>query len=132
ISSTITDDLDDIVEDVDKISNSITDLFDDLDESTDELFDKINKDEGWDKNDGYVYYYDEDGIKYRGVNEIKGKDYYFNSVVGAMETGWQIVDGKECYFSPKKGYQLYSQWKKDVDKIYCLIDKGENRKTQWA
>ncbi|MGN2337025.1 N-acetylmuramoyl-L-alanine amidase family protein [Clostridium cagae] len=132
ISSTITDALDDIAHSVDKISNSITDLFDDLDDSTDDFFDKINKDEGWDKHDGYVYYYDEDGIKYRGVHEIKGKNYYFNRVDGAMETGWQIVDGKRCYFSPKKGYQLYSQWIKDGDKIYCLDEKGEVRKSQWA
>ncbi|EES48922.1 CBS domain-containing protein [Clostridium botulinum] len=132
ISSTITGALDDVADSVDKISNSITDLFDDLDESTDDFFDKINKDEGWDKHDGYVYYYDEDGIKYRGVHEIKGKNYYFNRVDGAMETGWQIVDGKRCYFSPKKGYQLYSQWIKDGDKIYCLDEKGEVRKSQWA
>ncbi|MDR5588442.1 N-acetylmuramoyl-L-alanine amidase family protein [Clostridium aquiflavi] len=132
ISSTITGALDDVADSVDKISNSITDLFDDLDDSTDDFFDKINKDEGWDKHDGYVYYYDEDGIKYRGVHEIKGKNYYFNRIDGAMETGWQIVDGKRCYFSPKKGYQLYSQWIKDGDKIYCLDEKGEVRKSQWA
>ncbi|WP_252232474.1 N-acetylmuramoyl-L-alanine amidase family protein [Clostridium sp. ZBS15] len=132
ISSTITGALDDVADSVDKVSNSITDLFDDLDDSTDDFFDKINKDEGWDKHDGYIYYYDEDGIKYRGVHEIKGKNYYFNRIDGAMETGWQIVDGKRCYFLPKKGYQLYSQWIKDGDKIYCLDEKGEVRKSQWA
>ncbi|AOR24569.1 collagenolytic protease [Clostridium taeniosporum] len=132
ISSTITEALDDVADSVDRVSNSITDLFDDLDDSTEDFFDKIDKEEGWDKHDGYVYYYDEDGIKYRGVHEIKGKNYYFNRIDGAMETGWQIVDGKRCYFSPKKGYQLYSQWIKDGDKIYCLDEKGEVRKSQWA
>ena len=80
------------------------------------------------KKDGYVYYYDKDGVSVKGVQKIDGKTYYFNRIDGAMETGWQIVDGKRCYFDKKKGYELFNQWIQDGDDYYFVGEDGAAKK----
>ena len=121
-------DFSDAVED---LSDSLNDKSDDLDDAWDKVFDRFDNDEGWGKRDGYIYYYDEDGVSLKGVQKINGKTYYFNRIDGAMETGWQIVDGKRCYFDKKKGYQLSMQWVKDGDDWYFLGEDGAVKKSEW-
>lgn len=121
-------DLSDAIED---LSDSLNDKSDDLDDAWDKVFDRFDNDEGWGKRDGYIYYYDEDGVSLKGVQNINGKTYYFNRIDGAMETGWQIVDGKRCYFDKKKGYQLSMQWVQDGDDWYFLGEDGAVKKSDW-
>lgn len=121
-------DLSDALED---LSDSLNDKSDDLDDAWDKVFDRFDNDEGWGKRDGYIYYYDEDGVSLKGVQKIDGKTYYFNRIDGAMETGWQIVDGKRCYFDKKKGYQLSMQWIKDGEDWYFLGEDGAVKKSEW-
>ena len=57
-----------------------------------------------------------------------------NRIDGAMETGWQIVDGKKCYFDTKKGYEVFNQWVDDNGEkdIYLYKQKQKqngNKKT---
>lgn len=51
---------------------------------------------GWQKVDGYWYYYNTNGKKQYGWAVINGKDYYFNQD-GIMYTGWQYVPYKNVY-----------------------------------
>ncbi|MGN0144880.1 MAG: N-acetylmuramoyl-L-alanine amidase family protein [Clostridium sp.] len=132
VVSDITDTIDDLADAVDDLSDSIKDKADDIDDAWDKVFDRFDNDEGWGKRDGYIYYYDEDGISLKGVQKIDGKTYYFNRIDGAMETGWQIVDGHRCYFDEKKGYQLFLQWVKDGDDWYFLSNEGPVKKSEWV
>ena len=127
----ITDITGDLADAMDKLSDSIKDKSDDIDDAWDKVFDRFDNDEGWGKRDGYIYYYDEDGISLKGVQKIDGKTYYFNRIDGAMETGWQIVDGKRCYFDEKTGRQLFLQWVQDGDYWYFLSDEGPVKKSEW-
>ncbi|MDO5518776.1 MAG: N-acetylmuramoyl-L-alanine amidase family protein, partial [Clostridium sp.] len=106
IVSGVTDAVGDLADSLDDLADSLKDKSDDIDDAWDKVFDRFDNDEGWGKRDGYIYYYDEDGISLKGVQKINGKTYYFNRIDGAMETGWQIVDGKRCYFDKDKGYQV--------------------------
>ena len=132
VVSDVTDTIDDLSDAIDDLSDSIKDKADDIDDAWDKVFDRFDNDEGWGKKDGYIYYYDEDGISLKGVQKIDGKTYYFNRIDGAMETGWQIVDGKRCYFDENKGYQLFLQWVKDGDDWYFLSNEGPVKKSEWV
>lgn len=127
----ITDALDDIADATDDLADSIKHKNNDLDDAWDKVFDRFDNDEGWGKRDGYIYYYDEDGVSLKGVQKIDGKTYYFNRIDGAMETGWQIVDGKRAYFDKDKGYQLTKQWVKDGDDWYFVDENGIAKKSAW-
>lgn len=127
----ITGAIEDFSDAVEDLSDSLNDKSDDLDDAWDKVFDRFDNDEGWGKRNGYIYYYDEDGISLKGVQKIKNKTYYFNRIDGAMETGWQIVDGKRCYFDKKKGYQLFTQWIQDGDDWYFLSEDGAVKKSEW-
>lgn len=128
----ITDTIDDLSDSLDDLTDSINDKSDDVDEAWDKVFDRFDNDEGWGKRDGYIYYYDEDGVSLKGVQKINGKTYYFNRVDGARESGWQVVDGKRCYFNKKKGYQLFNQWIQDNDDWYFLGEDGPVKKMEWV
>lgn len=128
----VTDTIDNLADAIDDLADSIKDKADDIDDAWDKVFDRFDNEEGWGKRDGYTYYYDEDGIALRGVQNIDGKTYYFNRIDGAMETGWQIVDGKRCYFDKDKGYQLFLQWVQDGDDWYFLSDEGPVKKSEWV
>ena len=127
----VTDTVGDLADSLDDLSDSLKDKSDDIDNAWDKVFDRFDNDEGWGKRDGYIYYYDEDGVSLKGVQKIDGKTYYFNRIDGAMETGWQIVDGKRCYFDKKKGYQLFLQWVQDGEDWYFLNADGTARKSEW-
>lgn len=127
----VTDTVGDLADSLDDLSDSLKDKSDDIDDAWDKVFDRFDNDEGWGKRDGYIYYYDEDGVSLKGVQKIDGKTYYFNRIDGAMETGWQIVDGKRCYFDKKKGYQLFLQWVQDGEDWYFLNADGTARKSEW-
>lgn len=128
----ITDSVDDLSDALNDLTDSLNDKSDDVDDAWDKVFDRFDNDEGWGKKDGYIYYYDEDGVSLKGVQKIDGKTYYFNRIDGAMEKEWQIVDGKRCYFDKKKGYQLFNQWIQDNDDRYFLDEKGEVKKMKWV
>lgn len=138
IGGVVTDAIDDITGVIGDLADAIEDLKDDLKDKNDDVndawdkvFDRFDNDEGWGHRDGYTYYYDEDGISLKGVQNIAGKTYYFNRIDGAMETGWQVVDGKRCYFDKNKGYQLFNQWVQDSDSWYYLGPQGSVIKSEW-
>ena len=131
IVSGVTDAVGDLSDALDDLSDSLKDKSDDIDDAWDKVFDRFDNDEGWGKRDGYIYYYDKDGISLKGVQKINGKTYYFNRIDGAMETGWQIVDGKRCYFDKDKGYQVFLQWVQDGEDWYFLNSDGTTRKSEW-
>ena len=126
----ITDAVGDLSDSLNDLADSLNDKSDDVDDAWDKVFDRFDNEPGWGKRDGYIYYYDEDGISLKGPQTINGKTYYFNRIDGAMETGWQIVDGKKCYFDKKKGYELFSQWVQDGDDWYFLGADGAVEKSQ--
>ncbi|AGF59139.1 glucan-binding YG repeat protein [Clostridium saccharoperbutylacetonicum] len=130
--SGITNNLDKISDSIDDLSNAIKDKSDDVDNAWDKVFDRFDNSEGWGKRDGYVYYYDKDGVSLKGVQKINGKTYYFNRIDGAMETGWQIVDGNRAYFDKKKGYELFNQWIQDGDDYYFVGEDGAVKKMDWV
>lgn len=128
----ITDTVEDFSDAIDDLADSIKDKADDIDDAWDKVFDRFDNEEGWGHRDGYIYYYDEDRIALKGVQEINGKTYYFNRIDGAMETGWQVVDGKRCYFDKNKGCQVFLQWVQDGDDWYFLSDEGPVKKSEWV
>ena len=128
----ITDAVDDLSDSLDDLTDSLKDKSDDVDKAWDKVFGRFDNDEGWGKRDGYIYYYDEDGVSLKGVQKIKDKVYYFNRIDGAMETGWQVVDGKRCYFDKKKGYQLFNQWVQDNNDRYFVGQDGAVKKMEWV
>ena len=130
--SGVTDKLDDLSDSMDDLTDSLDDKNDDVNDAWDKVFDRFDNDEGWGKRDGYIYYYDSDGVSLKGVQKIKGKIYYFNRIDGAMETGWQIVDGKKCYFHKKKGYQLFNKWIQDGEDKYFVGEDGAVKKMKWV
>ena len=130
--TSITNSLDSLSDSLDDLTDSLNDKNDDVDDAWDKVFDRFDNSEGWGTRDGYRYYYDKDGISLKGVQKIKGKTYYFNRIDGAMETGWQIVDGKKCCFDKKKGYQLFNQWVKDNGEKYFLGVDGAVEKMEWV
>ena len=79
---------------------------------------------GWQKKDGYWYYYDANGAKVTGWQSIGGKWYYFNSS-GAMLTGWQKVNGKWYYFNLGDDGSMATGWKKLGGKWY-YFNLGDN------
>ncbi|MBE6063529.1 MAG: N-acetylmuramoyl-L-alanine amidase family protein [Clostridium butyricum] len=127
----VTDAIKDLGDSLDDLADSLHDKSEDIDDAWDKVFDRFDNDEGWGERDGYIYYYDEDGVSLKGVQKIEGKTYYFNKIDGAMETGWQIVDGKRCYFDKKEGYQVFLQWVQDGDDWYFLNADGTTRKSEW-
>jgi len=130
--SGVTDGLNNVSDSLNDLTDSLNDKSDDVDDAWDKVFDRFDNGEGWGKRDGYIYYYDKDGVSLKGVQKINGKTYYFNRIDGAMEKEWQIVDGKRCYFDKKKGYQLFNQWVQDNDDFYFLDEKGEAKKMKWV
>src|SRR5471030_137026 len=130
--SGVTDGLNNVSDSLNDLTDSLNDKSDDVDNAWDKVFDRFDNGEGWGKKDGYIYYYDKDGVSLKGVQKINGKTYYFNRIDGAMEKEWQIVDGKRCYFDKKRGYQLFNQWVQDNDDFYFLDEKGEAKKMKWV
>jgi glucan-binding YG repeat protein len=127
----ISNGLNDISDSLNDLTDAIKDKNDDIDNAWDKVADRFDNEPGWGKRDGYVYYYDKDGVSLKGVQKIDGKTYYFNRIDGAMETGWQIVDGSRCYFDKKKGYELFSKWIQDGDDYYFVGDDGVVKKMEW-
>lgn len=138
LGGAITDTIDGITGVIGDLADAIEDLKedlqnknDDINDAWDKVFDRFDNDEGWGTRDGYTYYYDEDGISLKGVQNIGGKIYYFNRIDGAMQTGWQIVDGKRCYFDKNKGYQVFNQWVQDGEDWYYAGKEGSVVKSDW-
>ncbi|MDR3595422.1 N-acetylmuramoyl-L-alanine amidase family protein [Clostridium sp.] len=128
----ITSALNDLSDSLNDLTDALNDKNDDVNNAWDKVFNRFDNEPGWGKKDGYVYYYDKDGVSEKGVQKIDGKTYYFNEVDGAMETGWQIVDGKRCYFDKKKGYELFNQWIQDGDDYYFIGIDGPVKKMEWV
>ena len=130
--SGVTDGLDDLSDSLNDLTDSLNNKNTDVNEAWDKVFDRFDNSEGWGKKDGYIYYYDKDGVSLKGVQKINGKTYYFNRIDGAMETGWQIVDGKKCCFDKKRGYELFTQWVQDNGDKYFVGEDGAVKKMQWV
>lgn len=76
----------------------------------------------WEKDKNGTYYTDEDGNKVRGLEEIDGETYYFDSK-GYMQTGWQKIRRKyTCYF--RKNGTMIKGRAKIGKKSYFFDDKG--------
>ncbi|ALB44167.1 N-acetylmuramoyl-L-alanine amidase family protein [Clostridium beijerinckii] len=128
----ISDGINDINDSLDNLTDALKDKNNDVDDDWDKVFDRYDNDKGWGKHDGYIYYYDKDGVSLKGAQKINGKTYYFNRIDGAMETGWQIVEGKKCYFDKKKGHELFNQWVQDGDDWYYVGEDGAVKKMEWV
>ena len=77
---------------------------------------------GWQKVDGYWYYFDANGQSVKGWKKLGDRWYYF-SEAGIMERGW-IKDGGRWYYlgwpnDPDSG-AMRRGWIKDSDKWYYL------------
>ena len=130
--SGVTDGLNNVSDSLNDLTDSLNNKNTDVNYAWDKVFNRFDNSQGWGKRDGYIYYYDSDGVSLKGVQKIDGKTYYFNRIDGAMETGWQIVDGKKCCFDKKRGYQLFNQWVKDNGDKYFLGTDGAVKKMQWV
>lgn len=76
----------------------------------------------WENDKNGTYYTDEDGSKVRGLEEIDGETYYFDSK-GYMQTGWQKIRRKyTCYF--RKNGTMVKGKAKIKGKIYYFDSKG--------
>jgi len=127
----VTDSLNNLSDSLNDLTDSLNDKNTDANNAWDKVINRFDNSEGWGKKDGYIYYYDKDGVSLKGVQKIKDKTYYFNRIDGAMETGWQIVDGKKCCFDKKKGYELFTQWVQDSGDKYFVGEDGAVKKMQW-
>lgn len=127
----VTNGLNNVSDSLDDLTDALKDKNDDVDNAWDKVSDRFDNEPGWGKKDGYIYYYDKDGVSLKGAQTIDGKTYYFNRIDGAMETGWQIVDGKRCYFDKKKGYEVFNKWIEDEGDYYFVGDDGAAKKMEW-
>lgn len=62
----------------------------------------------WQNAKGKYYYWNEEGVKAKGLQEIDGKYYYFDEK-GIQRTGWRQIKGSYYYFknsNGKKGYMV--------------------------
>lgn len=76
----------------------------------------------WESDKNGTYYTDENGSKARGLEEIDGETYYFDSK-GYMQTGWQKVRRKyTCYF--RKNGTMVKGKAKIKGKVYYFDSKG--------
>ena len=75
----IKDTVSDLSDSLSDLSDSLNDKSDDVDDAWDKVFDRFDNDEGWGKRDGYIYYYDEDGISLKGVQKIDGKRWCYGN-----------------------------------------------------
>lgn len=65
---------------------------------------------GWVEENGYRYYYDNDGIVLTGWQEIDGTTYYFRED-GSMATGEMIIEGTTYHFTSQgKRVILVNPW----------------------
>lgn len=68
---------------------------------------------GFVKENGQTYYYENGEICKRGFVTIQGKTYYFSKKTGAMLTGWaQSAAGNRRYFDKETG-EMLTGWAKD-------------------
>ncbi len=63
---------------------------------------------GWKTVKGKKYYYDDDGIRVKGLQTIDGKLYYFDDKRALKTSAWFTVDGK-TYYAFKDG-ELKTGW----------------------
>lgn len=66
---------------------------------------------GWQEIDGNTYYFSSTGEMAYDNTEIDGKKYYFNSD-GRYITGWEDIDGKQVYHSTENGMILRNKAEK--------------------
>ena len=130
--SGVTDGLNNVSDSLNDLTDSLNNKNTEVNNAWDKVFNRFDNSEGWGKRDGYIYYYDKDGVSLKGVQKIDGKTYYFNRIDGAMETGWQIADGKKCCFDKKRGYELFTQWVQDNGDRYFVGEDGAVKKMQWV
>ena len=86
------------------------------------------KQTGWVKYGGKMYYFDPVKGRLSGVQLIDGKCFYF-STKGVMQTGWVKYGGKMYYFDPELG--RISGWKK-IDGIYYRFSTKGVMMTGWT
>ena len=84
----------------------------------------------WLKDGQYWYYFAKDGFMKKGWANIGGATYYFatsgdKSPIGAMLTGWQLINSKHYFFS--NDGKLLKGWQKIAGKWYYLATDGAMR-----
>ena len=82
---------------------------------------------GWVKEEGFWYYYNEDGTLATGWKKIKSVWYYF-AADGEMQTGWQKINNKWYYFASSGAMQ--TGWQMINNKWYYFASSGEMQ-TGW-
>lgn len=90
------------------------------------LFDWHNKPNGWHKNNGVWFYY-ENGRLAHGWRWINGQWYYFANG-GEMKTGWQVVSG-EWYYMDANGV-MQTGWRK-IDGTWYYMDGSGAMQIGW-
>ena len=89
---------------------------------------------GWEKVDGYWYYFNASGVMQKGWKKVDGYWYYFNQN-GCMITGWKNVDGYWYYFN-QNGCMI-TGWKNVEGYWYyfnqngCMITGWKNVDGYW-
>ena len=77
----------------------------------------------WQYINGHWYYFDTrpgyGGLMARGIWRVDGKEYYFDTDTGAMQTGWQAF-GENWYYYNTSG-ELATGWKIIGNRVYYLI-----------
>lgn len=84
---------------------------------------------GWvHQADGSIIYYDTDGNKLTGTQEIDGK-YYVFSESGVLLTGWQTVNGNRYYYDKETGESQFGWLDWNGSRYYIQKDTG--KQTGW-
>ncbi len=84
---------------------------------------------GWvHQADGSIIYYDTDGNKLTGTQEIDGK-YYVFSESGVLLTGWQTVNGNRYYYDKETGESQFGWLDWNGSRYYIQEDTG--KQTGW-
>ena len=88
------------------------------------LFQAGQKDRsGWSKRAGVICYLDKNGRPLQGLQEIKGKHYYFLPDTGARATGWVWI-GVDRYYFGENG-AAYIGWQELAGQKYYFEKNGK-------
>ena len=85
----------------------------------------------WQRIDGKMYHFDEDGTMQTGWYEDNGGIRYLDDN-GNIVTGWRQIDGEWCFFENQYGYQqTITGWQQINGKWYYFYDDGHMATDTW-
>ena len=76
---------------------------------------------GWSEHHGHTYYYNKYGAMQYGWNNINGTEYYFCKVTGIYIKGFYRTQGETYYYENDKPYS----GEKQIDGNWYCFDKGK-------